>query len=358
MKTFFRQWYTPNNVVLTIAGDFNIDQAEAWVHKYFDEIEAGPKIAPLAKQPVQLAETIRLYHEDNYANLPMLTYTWPGVPLYHPDSYALSVLSQYLANGKVAPFNQVLVDEQELAGGVSFGGYNSELAGQIVLRTRAFSGIDLDAVAAAYDIAFSRFEKNGISESDLNRIKAGQETAFYRSLSSSLDKAFQLERYQIFTGDPGFAGQDIQNILNVTQEDVMRVYETYIRNKPHVATSFVPIGQLELALENSTKADVVEEAIVEGAEETFDASLVASYEPTDSSFDRSIEPVYGDSPVLGVPEVWSELFTRSMNNSIIDYGMIYAPHALDCTFLYMLVDLLLNLCKSTSQFWRVVRIVA
>ena len=52
--------------------------------------------------------------------------------------------------------------------------------------------------------------------------------------------------------------------MAVTTEDVMRVYNTYIKGKNYIATSFVPIGQTDLALENSTLADVVEEKIVEG----------------------------------------------------------------------------------------------
>ncbi len=61
-----------------------------------------------------------------------------------------------------------------------------------------------------------------------------------------------------------------------------------------------------MALNDSKLADVVEETIEEGAEETFDASIAAEYEKTPSSFDRSVEPPYGESPDLNVPAVWKE----------------------------------------------------
>ena len=143
----------------------------------------------------------------------------------------------------------------------------SELAGQFELSVRAFADKDLDEVAKAIDEAFAKFEKEGISEKDLNRIKAGQETQFYNSLSSVLGKGFQLAQYNIFANDPGFVEKDIKNILAVTPADVTRVYQKYIKDKPFVATSFVPKGKLALALEGSKKAEVVEEKIVQGAEE-------------------------------------------------------------------------------------------
>ena len=58
----------------------------------------------------------------------------------------------------------------------------------------------------------------------------------------------------------------------VTADDVMRVYRHYIKGRPHVATSFVPKGKAALALAGSTRAKVVEEAIVQGAEAAVDAS--------------------------------------------------------------------------------------
>ena len=79
-------------------------------------------------------------------------------------------------------------------------------------------------MAKAVNEAFAKFEKEGISEKDLSRIKAGQETQFYNSLSSVLGKGAQLAQYNYLTGDPGFVEKDIKNILAVTPADVMRVY--------------------------------------------------------------------------------------------------------------------------------------
>ncbi|SEL82755.1 zinc protease [Aquimarina amphilecti] len=312
VKDFYNKWYVPNNVTLTVAGDFNMAQAKEWVHKYFDEIKKGEDIKPLKKQPASLTETKKLYYEDNFARLPQLTMTWPAVHQYHPDSYALDVLSSYLSEGKKAPFNKVIVEDKQLAPNVTMFHYGSELAGQFRLIVRGFEKVNLNEIDKAIQESFTKFETEGISQEDLDRIKAGLETNFYNSLSSVLGKGFQLAQYEIFAGDPGFINQDIKNILAVTTDDIMRVYNKYIKEKHFVATSFVPVGQTELILNNSTLAEVVEEKIVEGAEENFDSSITATYEKTPSSFDRSVEPIYGDTPKVTIPEVWEDNLTSGL----------------------------------------------
>jgi zinc protease len=317
VKDFYNRWYVPNNVTLTIAGDFDVAQAKQWVEKYFSEIKQGEDIPKMEKQPVTLSETKKLYYEDNFARAPQLTLTWPGVHNYHPDSYALEVLATYLSQGKKAPLYKVLVEDEKLSDNINVFQYNSEIAGQFMMQVTAFSETNLQNVLSGINKGLAKFEAEGISESDLNRIKAGQETSFYNSLSSVLGKGFQLAQYEIFAGDPGFVNQDVKNILAVTADDVMRVYNTYVKDKNFVATSFVPKGQKELALNDSKLADVVEEPIIDGAEETFDASIAAEYERTPSSFDRSIEPPYGESPDVKVPDVWKD----ELSSGIKVYGI-------------------------------------
>jgi zinc protease len=317
VKEFFRRWYVPNNVTLVVAGDFDPVQARKWVEKYFSEIKRGEDVKPLPKSPGFVKETVKFYHEDNFANLPELTMAWAAVEELHPDSYPLTVLAQYLSQGKKAPFYQVLVEDKKIAPNVRMFNSTEEVAGQFEIAVRAFDGKDLDEAMAAINEAFAKFEKEGISEKDLNRIKAGQETQFYNSLSSVLGKTVQLAQYNYLTGDPGFIEKDIKNILAVTPADVMRVYQKYIKGKNYVATSFVPKGKMQLALEGSKKAEVVEEKIVQGAEKEVDPNAAATYEKTPSSFDRSQEPPYGETPEVKIPAIWEQ----QLGNGLRLYGI-------------------------------------
>ena len=304
VKEFYNTWYVPNNVILTIAGDFDTAQTKDWIHKYFDEIPAGKNITRAEKWIPQLTESKKLYYEDNFARLPELTLTWPSVHSYHKDSYALEVLAKYLSEGKNAPLYQNLVAEKKLTGNIQMFNYTSELAGQLMLQVRAYEDKDLDSVKLAINETFENFLKEGIPKEDLQRIKAGQETDFYNSISSVLGKGFQLAQYQIFANDPNYINKDVQKILEVTRDDVMKVFKKYIAGKNYIATSFVPKSMPDLAIEGSLKAEVTEEAIKENAEEKVKLSKASDYQKTPSSFDRSVEPPYSASPELASPEIW------------------------------------------------------
>lgn len=312
VKNFFKKWYVPNNATLVLSGDIDVEQAKKWVHKYFDEIPKGKEISPLEKRPGKVTETKSLYYEDNFARLPELGMAWTSVEQYHKDSYALDILTQYLSEGKEAPLNKVLVDDLKLTSGTFMFTRHSEIAGQIQLIIRAFNNIKLDEIKKGIYQAFTNFEQNGILQKDLDRIKAGLETDFYQSLSSVLGKGSRLASYNTYTGDPGYVTQDIKNIIAVTKDDVMNAYNKYIKGKNYVATSFVPRNGKKLALTGATEAIIQEEKIVIGAEETFDASVAANYEKTPSSFDRSIEPPYGPSPEVKVPEVWESTLENGL----------------------------------------------
>ena len=310
-REFHARWYGPDNLTLVVAGDIDVDQTRAWIEKYFGEIPRGAAAQSADPPPVELARSRLLVHEDNFARLPRLTMAWPTVPLYHPDSYALSVLAAVLTDGRSTPLHQVLVEEEKLAPAVSAFNGSQELAGRFTLQVGAFAGTDLDDVQAAVSEAFRRFEEEGVDEAELRRVKAGTETGFHRGLASALGKAFQLARYAIFAGDPGYVTEDLERTLAVTREDVMRVYRTYLAGQPYIAASFVPRGEAELALAGSQRAEVVEEPIVQGAEAEFTV-VRGDARTSGGSFDRSVEPPFGPSPSLRAPEVWSETLANGV----------------------------------------------
>ncbi|WP_299681203.1 pitrilysin family protein [uncultured Dokdonia sp.] len=316
VKEFYAKYYGPNNATLVLAGDFETAEAKAMIEKYFGEIKRGQEVPKLKPQRVTLAETKKLYHEDNFAQAPQLHMVWPTLEQYTDDAYALDFLAEILSDGKEAPIYEVLVKEKELTSNAFAYNNAQELAGEFHIIVTASAGKDLDEVEAGIFEAMKRFETNGIPEGDVDRIKASLETDFYNGISSVLGKSFQMAQYNVFAGEPSFIEDDIKNIKKVTEADIMRVYNTYIKEKPYVLTSFVPKGQLDLIVENSEKAPIVEEAITENvAKEVKD--LETEVVKSESSFDRSVEPAQGPAPALSIPSSW----TAELSNGMKVYGI-------------------------------------
>jgi len=316
IRNFFVKWYGPNNATLVVAGDYNKSQTKDWVEKYFGEIKPSEKQPDPVPMPVSLAETKHVFHEDNFAKSPELNMVFPTERQFVKDSYALDLLGELLSDGKKAPLYKVLVEEKKLAPSASAFQDEKEIAGVFKIRVRTFPGKNLTEVKNAVMEALAKFEQDGFTESDLARIKAKTETDFYNGISSILSKSFQLAIYNEYAGSPDFITEDLQNSLDVTKEDVWRVYNKYIKDKPHLVTSFVPKDQTDLIAENSVKYPVVEEAIVAKTEKVATKSDLL-VEKIPSSFDRSIEPEKGPAPGLTLPTVWQD----ELANKLKIYGI-------------------------------------
>ncbi|MCU0378372.1 MAG: insulinase family protein [Bacteroidales bacterium] len=312
VKEFHGRFYVPNNATLSISGDFDPVQVKELVQKYFGEIPRGPEVEKLEPMPVTLAETKKLYHEDNFANTAQYTMAFPTSERYSKDSYALSALAEIVAGGKKSPMYNVLVKEKKLTSGVSAFNMSQDLAGMFRISVMANPGVALADVENAINEAFTRFETDGFTEKDLERVKAGQETQFYNMISSVSGKSFSLAEYDIFAGDPGFYKQDMANMMAVTAEDVNSVYEKYIKGKNYVATSFVPKGQVDKAAEGSVNAGIVEEDILTATEVKIEAGDAAEIQKTPTSFDRSVQPAIGPDVSVSVPPVWKSSLSNGM----------------------------------------------
>ena len=301
VRDFYRKWYGPNNATLVVAGDFDETQTREWIEKYFGEIESGPDNPDPEPLPVTLSETKRVFHEDNFARSPELNMVYPTVEEYGDDSYTLSMLGQLLSDGKDSPLYKVVVEDEKLAPSVSAFQSSGEIAGVFRFRIRAFPGTSTQTIEAAIHTTFDRFEEDRFTTEDLDRIKASTETSFYNSISSVLFKSFALASYNEFAGSPGFIEEDIQKSLDVTEEDIWRVYEKYIKDQNYILTSFVPMGSLDLVTEDAERFPVVEELIQSaGVDDTREPSgEVVAQIP--SSFDRTVEPEKGPVAATAVP---------------------------------------------------------
>jgi zinc protease len=317
VRAFHKKFYAPNNATLVISGDINKEEVKAMVEKYFGEIPSGETIEKRGPMPVTLASTVKLYHEDNFAKAPQLTIVFPTVERFSKDSYALNFLGELMANTKKAPLYVVLVKEKKLTSRVMARNGSQELAGSFMISVAANPGVNLTEVEKAIFEGFSKFEKDGFTEEDLLRIKAGYETRFYNSFASVQGKAFQFAEYTMNTGDPEYYKKDLAAIQAVTMNDIKNVYEKYIKGKNFVQTSFVPKGQVNLISEGSVNAGIVEEDVTKAAEVKTDSTIEEPIVKTPTKIDRSVKPSLGIDPSVTVPQVWKS----SLANGIKIWGI-------------------------------------
>ncbi len=300
LKNFFLRWYGPNNAVLTVGGDVDTKEVVQLAEKYFGPIPAGPDVKPVTVPAPKLETNRYISMTDNYAKLPMLRITYPTVPSYHPDEAALDCLADILGQGK----NSILYKEFVKSGeAVNAYAYHptSELAGEFTINVMPFPGKKLSDIDRKINEIILAFEKQGVTEEDLEKFKNKREAEMIDGLESVSGKVSQLAAYQTFTGDANYIGKALEQYKKLTVKDVMRAYELYIKHKHAVVLSILPNGQEDNVVQKDNYS--VTSSGYKAPDYGYDK---LKYVKAKDNFDRSKIPAAGPNPVVKVPEFWKK----------------------------------------------------
>lgn len=306
VKHFFQRWYGPNNATLTIGGDFDEMQTLAWINQYFGEIPKGPEVLPDPKTPVELASTRYISMEDN-VHLPLIRMAFPTVYASHGDEAALDLLANILGGGKTSLLYKNLVkDGYAVQASVSHP--CQELACQMSIYALAnpAKGVTLAQLEQQILDSINEFEQRGVTEADLQKVKVQFEAETIFGLQSVKGKVSTLALNQTMFGEPNKIAADLARYANVTKDDVMRVFQKYIKDKPQVVMSVVPQGMTALIAhpDNFTPQPLTV------AQTAVAADLPLS--TLQSTFDRTSMPPAGPAPKIKVPDIW----THRLDNGI------------------------------------------
>lgn len=297
LKRFYMRWYGPNNAVLTVAGDVNTADVVKLADKYFGSIPRGPEVKNMEKQAVTLPDSRYISYEDN-VRFPLYKVTFPTVASMHKDEVALNVLGEILSSSKSSPLYNAFIKSQKAVSAGSYN-YSRELAGQFEITIRANAGTKLTEMEALLNETLAKWEKTGATNDDIKKYKAYYQSGLYDVLTTVAGKGKRLAAYQTYAGNPDYIKTEIAENLKVTKEDVMRVYNTYIKGKPAVIMSCVPKGKSEL-IAKPDNWHMYERTIEAESPEYKNLSY---NEPKDN-FDRSKMPAAGQAKMVPLPDYW------------------------------------------------------
>ena len=298
LKNFFLRWYGPNNATVTVGGDVKPADVVKLVDKYFGVIPRGPEVKPVIVPAAVLATDRYVSYTDNYAKLPLLLVVYPTVPNYHKDMGALACLAQVLGQGKNSVFYQQLVKKQLALQSNTFSQL-SELSGEMAFQLIPSPGKSLAKLDSLFRSSLDSFEARGVTDDDIAKFKGGIESQQINGLQSVSGKVSQLAAFQTFTSNPNKIADLIKMYQAVTKEDVMRVYNEYIKGKHAVHLSVVPKGQEKMiAAENNYKIDS------SGYDAPDYGYAGLKYTKAKDNFDRSKIPGNGANPTVKVPKFW------------------------------------------------------
>ncbi len=241
VHAFFRRFYVPNNCVLTVAGDFDPDEAKSLIEHYFAPLKPGPPLARPERHEISLSTNRRITVRDRVPQ-ERLYMAWPGVAFFEPDDAALDLVTNILTDGKNSRLYKRLVYDEQVASDVSAFNYSLEIAGLVGIVATARPEVPLVRVEELLDEEIRRLAKEGPTEEEIERIKAGQEYDFLSGLErigGFGGKADRLAMYQTFLGSPDRFRDDYERYQSLKAKDLRRAAKHFLV-QPRLTVSFVP----------------------------------------------------------------------------------------------------------------------
>lgn len=219
---FFKKYYVPNNASLVIAGDIDLDQAEALVKKWFGPIPRGAVVEPLAIPSAVLTGVTRKTITDRI-RLPRLYLGWLTPRQYAPGDAALDVTASILADGKNSRLYKRLVYDTQMAQDVFAYQAAGALGSSFQIVVTARPGVTPAAIQTVIDEELARLRREPPTTRELQRAVNQIEASFYRQMErvgSYRGKANQLNEYLAATGNPDFFAEDLARYTSLSPSDI------------------------------------------------------------------------------------------------------------------------------------------
>jgi zinc protease len=241
---FFKKYYAPGNASLVVAGDIDLDRAQALVTKWFAGIPKGAAVEPLNVPQPSLTGVTRKTITDK-VQLPRLYLAWLSPTDLTADDAALSVASQILSGGKGARLDRRLLHDTQIAQDVYAYQSGMALSGTFQIASTARPGKSVTEIQRIIDEELDRLRSAPPDAAEVERAVNAIEAQFYRSMErvgSYRGKALQLNHYYNATGEPDYFAKDLARYKAVTPAAVQAAIVTHLPKDRRVEIVVEPEG--------------------------------------------------------------------------------------------------------------------
>ena len=239
---FFRTYYTPDNAVLTIAGDFEREEAERLVREYFGPIARGngrPPLAPM-ELPPRFGDWRREVVPDDVA-VPRVFLAFRS-PVFGRDGYyAASLCTAILGTGRGSRLYRTLVRDRQLASMAT--AFTFDLAkgtDLLVIDATARPGVTAEALEEGIVSLVDTMCRVGVSDEERARVTALEEMAFVSSLQSAGERADRLSRFATYLGDARLVNEHLPRLREVSTDDITAFARDYLGPDNRATLWYVP----------------------------------------------------------------------------------------------------------------------
>ncbi len=238
VRAFYKNWYTPNNAVLCIAGNVRTDDALQLAEKWFGAIPAGPSITHnLPPEPPQTEHHQKVLLAKVPVPAVFLTFRTPA--RLHPDFYSVDLLTDVLAQGPSSRLYRRLLKERQVFSQIDAYVTGNIDPGLLVIEGRPAENVSPEAALKAIWEELELLKKEVIDDRELKKIQHRFESTVVFSETSVLNKAQNLAFYELLDRAE-LMNEEVGIYLNVTPDDLHRVANSMFREDNSATLIYVP----------------------------------------------------------------------------------------------------------------------
>ncbi len=221
VRAFFFKHYTPQNAIISIAGDVDSDEVIALIEKWYGDIPAGNKYnRKLPKEPKQTEARFLEVKRNVPQNA--LYKAWHICDRMHPDYYAYDLLSDILSRGSSSRLYQTLVKEKDLFTEIGAYQMGSMDNGLFIVSGKVKKGIEMDEANKAIEQCLSELASELVDEKELTKVKNKVESTDTFGHINGLNKAMRIGYFELL-GDANLANDEMKHYENVSAKDLQRI---------------------------------------------------------------------------------------------------------------------------------------
>jgi zinc protease len=240
VRAFFALHYSPDNAVLTIAGDFDSTEARELISRHFAAIPGGsarPPLPPMELLPMSAAREV--VSDDVAASRLFLAFRVP--PFGTEGGVIATVCAALLGSRRGSILHRALVRDAQLATEVNSFTFDLPIAVDLlVVDVTAHPGVSGSQLEEAVAAEMSRVRATVVSATDIARAAAVAENDFVLGLESSEGRADELSKFASYLGEPRLAFSYAARLRGVTAEQVLEFAARYLQPTTQVSLLYVP----------------------------------------------------------------------------------------------------------------------
>lgn len=239
-KEFNKKYYVPNNAVLVVAGDIEIEKTKKKIQDYFGTIPKGKEIQRNTFTEDPIVSTIKAKYHDPNIQIPAIFLGYRTPAQTDREAYVLDMISTYLSDGKSSKLYKKLVDEKKKALQVFAFNGSQEDYGAYVVGALPVGETTLEDLKKEIDEEIVKLQSELITEKDHQKLQNKFENNFVNSNSSISGIANSLARYHMLYNDTSLINNEIDIYQSITREEISAVANKYLKPSQRVELEYLP----------------------------------------------------------------------------------------------------------------------